>query len=196
MLLQASHTQEVAVLKEKQQLELQQAQEVKAKQQAAIEDLEKGVGQLKLQQQELVAKHNQDKEALLTAAEQARNAAVQVYVRTRSVMHLEHCRGQLLVTSRHCWSIRCGLILRFGMVQEVQVIMDTKVKSVNEELAEHRQSLQVCYAWIVCLYMGENHQGSMLEYCCTDLYSSSNRVMPQLRPSDVTFACVNSPCPD
>lgn len=41
------------------------------------------------------------------------------------------------------------------MVQEVQVVMDTKVKSMNEELAEHRQSLQVCYAWIVCLYLGE-----------------------------------------
>ena len=85
-MLQGSHTQEVAVLKDKQQLELQQAQEIKAKQQAAIEDLEKGVGQLKLQQQELIAKHNQDKEALLTAAEQARNAAVQVCAGTRPVM--------------------------------------------------------------------------------------------------------------
>lgn len=93
-MLQGFHTQEVAVLKEKQQLELQQAQETKAKQQAAIEDLEKGVGQLKLQQQELIAKHNQDKEALLAAAEQARNAAVQVCVRTKPAMLLEHRHGQ------------------------------------------------------------------------------------------------------
>lgn len=94
MMLQDSHTQEVAVLKEKQQLELQQAQETKAKQQAAVEDLEKGVGQLKLQQQELITKHSQDKEALLRSAEQAKNAAVQVCVRTRPVMHLQHRHGE------------------------------------------------------------------------------------------------------
>ena len=82
-MLQGSHSQEVAVLKEKQQLEFQQAQEMKAKQQAAIEDLEKGVAQLKVEQQDLIAKHNQDKEALLTSSEDARNAAVQVFVNTR-----------------------------------------------------------------------------------------------------------------
>lgn len=92
-MLQGSHSQEVAVLKEKQQLELQQAQEMKAKQQAAIEDLEKGVAQLKIEQQDLIVKHNQDKEALLTSTEEARNAAVQVYVSTMPVMLLKHRHG-------------------------------------------------------------------------------------------------------
>lgn len=92
-MLQDSHTQQVAVLKEKQQLELQQTQDIKAKQQAAIEDLEKGIAQLKVEQQDLIAKHTQDKEALVTSAEEARNAAVQVCVSTRPVMLLKLCHG-------------------------------------------------------------------------------------------------------
>ncbi|KAL3157731.1 hypothetical protein ABBQ32_012157 [Trebouxia sp. C0010 RCD-2024] len=93
---------EVNVLKEKQQLELQQAQQINTKQQAAMEELEKGIGQLKLEQQERIAKHAQDKEALLSSAEEARNAAV----------------------------------------QEVQMVMDAKVKSMNEDLAKNEKSLQ------------------------------------------------------
>ena len=58
-MLQGSQAEEFNVLKAKQQLELQQAQEINTKQQAAIEELEKGIGQLKLEQQELVAKHSQ-----------------------------------------------------------------------------------------------------------------------------------------
>ena len=34
------------------------------------------------------------------------------------------------------------------MVQEVQVVMDAKVKSMNEDLTEHEKSLQVCCAYI------------------------------------------------
>lgn len=79
-MLQGSHAEEFNALKEKQQLELQQAQEINTKQQAAMEELEKGIGQLKLEQQELVAKHSQDKEALLSSAEEARSAAVRVCV--------------------------------------------------------------------------------------------------------------------
>lgn len=59
------------------------------------------------------------------------------------------------------------------MVQEVQVVMDMKVKSLNEELAEHRQSLQVCYAWIICLYLGGNHLGIMLKYCCLSICTAA-----------------------
>ena len=92
-MLQVSHTQEVAVLKEMQQLELQQAQQIKAKQQAAVEDLEKRIAQLKVEQQDLLAKHTQDKDALLTSAEEARNAAVKVCVSTRPVMLANHCPG-------------------------------------------------------------------------------------------------------
>ncbi|KAL3159757.1 hypothetical protein ABBQ38_010163 [Trebouxia sp. C0009 RCD-2024] len=100
--LQGSHAEEFNALKEKQQLELQQAQEINTKQQAAMEELEKGIGQLKLEQQELVAKHSQDKEALLSSAEEARSAAV----------------------------------------REVQMVMDAKVKSMNEDLVTKEKSLQ------------------------------------------------------
>lgn len=75
------------------------------------------------------------------------------------------------------------------MVQEVQVVMDTKVKTMNEELDEHRQSLQVCHAWIVCLYLGENHQGSMLEYGCVSICTPAAKsvICYELRPSKVVF---------
>ena len=85
-MLQGSHAQEVADLKGKQQLELQQAHEINAKQQAAIAELEKGIDQLKVEHQELIDRHRQDKETLLTSAEEARNAAVQVCVRMRKVL--------------------------------------------------------------------------------------------------------------
>lgn len=107
-MLQDSHTQEVAVLKEKQQLELQQAQDIKAKQQAAIEGLEKAIAQLKVEQHGLIAKHTQDKETLLTSAEEARKSAVQVIlcVSTRPGMLSKHSRAFTLFLGRkHCRSI-------------------------------------------------------------------------------------------
>ena len=91
--MQDSHAQEVNDLKEKQQLELQQTQEISAKKQAAIEALEKGIGQLKIEQQELIAKHSKDKEALVTSAEDAKNAAVQVLV---CMMHID-CQDQTVL---------------------------------------------------------------------------------------------------
>ena len=75
---QEAHAEELAGLKERQQLELKQAQETEARQQAAIEDLEKGIGQLKLEQQDLAAKHTQDQETFQKSAEEAKNAAVEV----------------------------------------------------------------------------------------------------------------------
>lgn len=33
-------------------------------------------------------------------------------------------------------------------MQEVQVVKDAQVKSVNEDLAKHEKSLQVCCAYI------------------------------------------------
>ena len=100
MVLQGSHAEEVNVLKEKQQLELQQAQEVNVKQQAAITELEMGFAQLKLQQQELIAKHSQDKEALLTRAEEAKTAAVQVCVQIRTLTVIDQSVLQQRLLSR------------------------------------------------------------------------------------------------
>ena len=101
MVLQGSHAEEVNVLKEKQQLELQQAHEINVKQQAAITELEKGLAQLKLQQQELIAKHSQDKEALLTTAEEAKNAAVQVCAHTRTLTVKTRLLQQRLLSRAH-----------------------------------------------------------------------------------------------
>ena len=42
-----------------------------------------------------------------------------------------------------------------GMLQEVQVVMDAKVKSVNEDLAEQEKSLQVCLHALPCLYFNK-----------------------------------------
>lgn len=39
------------------------------------------------------------------------------------------------------------------MLQEVQMVMDAKVKSMNEDLVTKEKSLQVCVACIPCLYL-------------------------------------------
>lgn len=90
--LQGAHAEEVASLKERQQLELKQAHETEARQKAAIEQLGKGISQLKLDQQHLVAKHIQETEAFKKKAEEAKNAAVEVCSRccTCNQQHHQH----------------------------------------------------------------------------------------------------------
>ena len=68
------------MLKQKQHLELQEAQQTSTKQQTAIDDLEKSIAQLKLDQQDQLAKHSHDTEVLQKSAEEARYAAVQVRI--------------------------------------------------------------------------------------------------------------------
>ena len=117
-MVQGSYTQDIAVLKEEQQLELQQAQEIKAKQQAAVEELEKGIAQLKFEQEDLLAKHTQDTEALLTSTEEAKNAAVQVCVSIRPVMLSKALpwTNSVSLANSITGACHCALTLRLGQI--------------------------------------------------------------------------------
>lgn len=49
------------------------------------------------------------------------------------------------------------------MLQEVQVVMDAKVKSVNEDLAEQEKSLQVCLYALPCLYFNKQDSDCLVQ---------------------------------
>ena len=76
--MQESYGKETAALIEKQHLELQQTTEAGSKQKEALADLEKRLDQLKLDHEQVISKHVQEKEALLKSSEDAKDAAVKV----------------------------------------------------------------------------------------------------------------------
>lgn len=76
--VQGEHTTETAALCAKQQLELQSALDAAVKQQEAVASVEMRMSQLKIDHEQLMTQHTQEKEASLKQAEKAKNAAVEV----------------------------------------------------------------------------------------------------------------------
>lgn len=84
------------------------------------------------------------------------------------------------------------------MMQEVQVVMDAKVNSMNEDLAEHKKSLQVCCAYIDLSVSGWNEDSMLLMLSGYQCLYSSSKIESICMLQDLTFqsrVCVSSPCP-
>ena len=76
--VQGEYTTETTALCAKQQLELQSALDAAVKQQEAVASVEMRMSQLKIDHEQLMTQHTQEKEASLKQAEEAKNAAVEV----------------------------------------------------------------------------------------------------------------------